>query len=180
MDWHGHESTALLNNLNHPVCRKLNHWMLTDLQGDLYLLLGKKTLKTRDPEFPTKTRVVKGFQLCINQSSCATSPVVGVHDSTNMVLTAQSTSMLMLLFSMLGLRWITTAIFPFSNHTCSAFQSFRHCVAVAFCRTPRTWKNSIEHCLMPWKTWCISWRKLSSKGHVKWCFQHNKNSKKVN
>jgi len=27
--------------------------MLTDLQGDLYLLLGKKILKTRDPEIPT-------------------------------------------------------------------------------------------------------------------------------
>lgn len=53
---------------------QLNHWMLTDLQGDLYLLLGKKSSKQGTPKFqPTNKAKVKGFQLCINQSSCATS-----------------------------------------------------------------------------------------------------------
>lgn len=164
MDWHGHERTALLNNLNHPVCRS---W-ITECSwpwGTPFLLV-KKPLKTRDPEIPTNKQgqservsvMYKSKFLC-HIPSCR-----GAWQHEYCLDSTEYLNAYALYFPMLKLRCITTAIFLFSNHTGSAFQSFRHCVAVAFCRTPRTWKISMS------STWCISFQEIgTSKGHVKWC-----------
>ena len=103
----------------------------------------KKQNKAESKFQPTNKAKVKGFQLCINQSSCATSLSRGAWQHEYGLDSTEYLNAYALYFPMLKLSCITTAIFLFSNHTCSAFQSFRHCVAVASCRTPRTWKISM-------------------------------------
>ena len=144
MDWHGHERTALLNNFNHPVSRSWITECWPTCKETSMKLLGKKKQNKAESKFqPTNKAKVKGFQLCINQSSCATSLSRGAWQHEYGLDSTEYLNAYALYFPMLKLSCITTAIFLFSNHTCSAFQSFRHCVAVASCRTPRTWKISM-------------------------------------